>query len=129
LHLRHPGDTKKRTTKREPGMSSRPWLEALKDAMREDSADIDETPEKISESLPSEGCERCESLADGPMPVVDMQTVEKLSDSWEVEERGLIAAGWKPKERGRLVIWANPETGFYYSQEVALHLLKRRVTL
>ncbi len=106
-------------------MSSRPWLEALKDAMREGSADTDETPEKTSESLPSEGCERCESLADGPAPVVDMQTAEKLSGSWGEEERGLIAAGWKPKERGGLVIWANPERGFYYSQEVALHLLKR----
>jgi hypothetical protein len=107
-------------------MSSRPWLEALKDAMREGCADFDETPQKISESLPSKGCE---SLADGPMPLVDMQTAEKLSGSWGEEERGLIAAGWKPKERGGLVIWANPETGFYYSQEVALHLLKQRVTL
>ncbi len=110
-------------------MSSRPWLETLKASMRERGADTDKPPEKISETLPPEGCERCESLADGPMPVVDMQTAEKLSGSWGVEERGLIAAGWKPKERGRLVIWANPESGFYYSQEVALHLLQRRVTL
>ncbi len=39
------------------------------------------------------------------------------------EERRLIAAGWSPKERGGLVIWADPETGFYSSQEVALHSL------
>ena len=39
------------------------------------------------------------------------------------EERRLIAAGWSPKERGGLVIWVNPETGFYCSQEVALHRL------
>ena len=110
-------------------MSSRPWLEALKAAMSEGSADTEVTPEKISESLPSEGCERCESPADGPTPVVDVQTAEKLSGSWGEEERRLIAAGWKPKVRGGLIIWANPETGFYYSQKVALHLLKRRVTL
>ena len=40
------------------------------------------------------------------------------------EARKLLSAGWKPKERGELVIWANPETGFYYSQEVALHFLE-----
>ncbi len=32
-------------------------------------------------------------------------------------------AGWKPKERGGHLIWANPETGFYSSQEMALHRL------
>ena len=39
------------------------------------------------------------------------------------EERRLLAAGWSPKERGGLVIWANPETGFYCSRDVALHRL------
>ncbi len=39
-------------------------------------------------------------------------------------ERRLVAAGWEPKERGGLVIWANPDTGFYCSQEVALHRLE-----
>ena len=110
-------------------MSGRPWLEALKDTMGERSADTDETPEKISEVLPSRGCERCKSLIDEPTPVVDIQTDEKVRGPWEEEERRLIAAGWKPKERGGHLIWANPESGFYYSKEVALHLLKRRVAL
>jgi hypothetical protein len=39
------------------------------------------------------------------------------------DERRLLAAGWEPKERMGLVIWANPETGFYCSREVALHRL------
>ena len=39
------------------------------------------------------------------------------------EERRLLAAGWSPKERGGMLIWANPQTGFYCSQEVALHRL------
>ncbi len=110
-------------------MSGRPWLEALKDAISENNADTDETPEKIPEALPSEGCERCESPADVPTPVVDPRTAEKVRGSWGEEELMLIAAGWKPKERGGLVIWASPETGFYCSQEVALHRLKRRVIL
>ena len=101
-------------------MSNRPWLEALKDAIRENSADTDETLEKIAEALL---LERCESLADEPTPVVDVRTDEKVRGSWGEEECGLIAAGWKPKERGGLVIWANPQTGFYCSQAVALHRL------
>ena len=39
------------------------------------------------------------------------------------EERRLLAAGWSPKERGGLVIWADPQTGFYSCREVALHRL------
>ena len=110
-------------------MSGRPWLETLKATMRERHADTDTPPEKISETLPSEGCERCESLPDEATPVVDVRTDEKVRGSWGEEERRLIAASWKPKERGGLIIWANPETGFYFSQEVALHRLKRGVTL
>jgi hypothetical protein len=107
-------------------MSDRPWLDALKATMRERGADTDKPPEKILEALPSEGCERCESPADVPPPLVDMQTAEKIRGSWGEEERRLIVAGWKPKERGGRLIWANPETGFYCSQEVALRRLEAR---
>ena len=104
-------------------MSGRPWLEALKVTIRERGADTEKPPEKILEALPSEGCE---SPADVPPPLVDTQTAEKVRGSWEEEQRRLIAAGWEPKERGGLVIWANPETGFYCSQEVALYRLEAR---
>ena len=107
-------------------MSGRPWLEALKVTIRERGADTQKPPEKILEALPSEGCERCECPADVPPPLVDTQTAEKVRGSWGEEERRLIAAGWEPKERGGLVIWANPETGFYCSQEVALYRLEAR---
>jgi len=107
-------------------MNSRPGLEALKATIRERGADTDKTPEKILEALPPEGCERCESLAEVPTPAGDLRTVEKVRGSWGEAERGLIVAGWKPKKRGGLVIWANPETGFYYSQEVALYRLEAR---
>jgi hypothetical protein len=111
-------------------MNARPWLEALKAAIREPSADTVGLPNKITETLPPEGCKRCESPVDVPPQVVDTQSAEKVrSSSWGEEERRLIAAGWKPKERGGFVIWENPEASFYYSQEVALHLLKRRVAL
>jgi hypothetical protein len=110
-------------------MSGRPWLKALKDAMRKRSADTGEIAEIISETLPLEGCERCESPPDEPPNIVEnIRTAEKMRGSWGEEERRLIAAGWTPKERGGQVIWANPETGFYCSQEVALHRLKRQVT-
>ena len=64
-------------------MSTRPWLEALKATIRERSADTDGLTEKISESLSPEGCERCESLADVPTPVVDSRhSAEKVRGSW-----------------------------------------------
>lgn len=106
-------------------MSGRPWLEALKATMKERSTDTNETPGKTSESLSLEGCERCESLADGPTSIIGSPTAENVYSRWGNEERGLIAADWKPKQRGGLIIWANPETGFYYSQEVAGYSLKR----
>ncbi len=101
-------------------MSGRPWLEALEGTIRERDVNTGKTPEKISEALPSEGCE---SPAGGPTMVVDVRTTEEACGSWGEEERRLIVAGWKPKERGGLVIWANPETGFYCSWDVALHRL------
>lgn len=105
-------------------MSGRPWLTALKTTVRKQGAGTYKPSEKISETLPLEGCERCESPADAPTPDDGFRTFEKVRNSWREEECGLIAAGWKPKERGGLVIWANPETGFYYSQEVALRRLE-----
>ena len=40
------------------------------------------------------------------------------------DHRRLKAAGYKPKlSFGKRVIWERPDTGFYYSEEVALHLL------
>ena len=41
----------------------------------------------------------------------------------EWERRKLEVAGFKPKERCGKIIWQRPDNGFYYSQEVALHLL------
>ena len=106
-------------------MSGKPWLEALKATMRERGTATDETPEKTSEALSLEGCERCNTPAEVP-PAVDTQTAEEVRDPWGEHERRLMAAGWKPKERGDLVIWANPDTGFYCSQEVALYRLETR---
>ncbi len=57
------------------------------------------------------------------LPVTDIQTARALRGE---DERRLLAAGWSPKERCgplELTIWANPETGFYCSREVALHRL------
>ena len=40
------------------------------------------------------------------------------------EHRRLLAAGWKPKARCGEVIWASPQSGFWYCQEVALEVLR-----
>ena len=42
--------------------------------------------------------------------------------------RKLKAAGFNPKARGGKIIWQRPDTGFWVSQEMALHLLERRST-
>ncbi len=104
-------------------MSDRPWLEALKRTMSERSADTNEPPEENPQTLPLGGCERCESPTGELPPVTDIPSTPTIRG--EDEER-LLAAGWTPKERGGLLIWASPETGFYCSQEVALHRLKLR---
>ncbi len=55
--------------------------------------------------------------------VADTRTARPIFSPRDQEERRLLAAGWKPKERMGLVMWADPETGFYSSREVALHRL------
>ena len=43
------------------------------------------------------------------------------------EARKLLATGctgWEPKERCGKIIWKCPDTGFYYSQEMARHFLR-----
>jgi hypothetical protein len=107
-------------------MSGRPWLEAPKATMREQGADADKSPEKTLEALPPERCERCKRLADAPTPSDDLRTIPKVHGSWGEEERRLMDAGWKPKERGGRLILANSETGFYCSQKVALHRIEAR---
>ena len=62
-----------------------------------------------------------------PAPVTDIRTARAIPNS--PDEHRLLAAGWVPKEGCGplgLTIWANPETGFYCCQEVALHRLERK---
>ena len=42
------------------------------------------------------------------------------------EGRRVQSAGFEPKERGGKIIWERPDTGFWVSQEMALHLLERK---
>jgi len=45
-------------------------------------------------------------------------------DSGTGNARRLRESAWKPKVSfGKRVIWERPDTGFYYSEESALHLL------
>ena len=79
-------------------------------------------------------------LVDAPAGAVTEDLVSLLAEhkakilellAWERErERRLLAAGWSPK-RGcgplGLTIWADPASGFYCSQEVALLRLERGI--
>lgn len=62
-------------------------------------------------------------------PATNINTARGFAVERDPDDRRLIAAGWSPKDRcgpKDLSIWANPETGFYFSREVALHCLGQR---
>jgi hypothetical protein len=42
----------------------------------------------------------------------------------EPEDQILRAAGFEAERRGGKIIWKRPDTGFYVSQENALHFLR-----
>ena len=68
-------------------------------------------------------CAKTETVAkEGRKPgeVVRMQATA------DPEACKLSAAGWEPKERCGKVIWKHPGNGFYYSQEVSVHLLNQK---
>ena len=61
----------------------------------------------IGESVnPDVGCEKSEISEKSP------------------EYRRLLDAGWVPRVRRGKTIWASPQTGFWYSEEVAFELLR-----
>lgn len=56
-----------------------------------------------------------------PAPVVELPAIRTAPGAEALE---LEAAGWEPKERCGKTIWANPQTGLWYSEEMALELLR-----
>lgn len=97
------------------------WLDALKETIEEEPKPPGEnlrkpTPATMQNVQKPREVSRSE--------VVDIRTARAAHR--DPDERRLIAAGWTPKDnRGplNLTIWADPETGFCYSREVALHRL------
>lgn len=100
------------------------WLDALKETIEEaprtPSEDLAKpTPIKVQKVRKLQEAER-----EAGGEVVNLNAARALRDE---DERRLLAAGWSPKDRCgplALTIWANPETGFYCSQEIALHRLR-----
>ena len=98
----------------------RSWLDTLKETIEEKP----QLPRENSESPKAtnvQNVRKSEEKAGGEVINVNTAHVPRTAD-----ECGLLAAGWSPKERMRLTIWANPMTGFYFSKEVALHCLDQR---
>jgi hypothetical protein len=59
--------------------------------------------------------------------VTDVQTMRQSRPiQLDSSGRKLEAAGFQPKERDGKIIWQRPDTGFWVSQEMALHLLEAR---
>jgi hypothetical protein len=67
---------------------------------------------EVRRDLPESQCEEGEALAAIPVTSADHQRLEE--------------AGYTPKiSFGERVIWQRPDTGFWVSQEMALHLLEK----
>ena len=49
----------------------------------------------------------------------------ELFEDHDPEDAALLAAGWKPRDRGDTSFWVSPESGFAYSREMALAQLER----
>jgi hypothetical protein len=102
----------------------RPWLEALKEHCDRRGQEQEETREAVFADAPGD---QLTKPTKAPAPAVDIKSAR--TRSWGEDESRLIATGWSPKERCGplgLTIWANPETGFYCSREVALHRMDDR---
>lgn len=96
------------------------WLDALKVTLEEEPR---RPREDSHEPRPSTMQKVQKPREEAGGEVVDIRTARAPRDG---DERRLLAAGWRPKHGcGPLgiTIWASPETGFYCSQEVALHRL------
>ena len=109
-------------------MNSRPWLETLKKRAAEEVLEESDRQPKETSEVPDGVLTKPTILSQNAgetQDVTDTWTAGAVSSSGEDELR-LIVAGWEPKERCGLIIWASPETGFYCSQEVALHRLEAR---
>ena len=52
-----------------------------------------------------------------------------LLELLEWERRTLEVAGFKSKERCGQTIWQSPDNGFWYSQDMAMHLQSQEGTL
>ncbi len=68
-------------------------------------------------------------IANG-IPQREPEIVSQSADATDLSKpdtenaRRLLGAGWKPKVSFfEQVIWERPDTGFYVSEEMALHLL------
>ncbi len=101
--------------------TKKPWLDALKETIGEEPRSPREDPGKPATATMQKVQKPCEVSRGEIVSIEPTRSVQRSRD-----ERRLLAAGWSPKDRCgplKLTIWASPETGFYCSQEVALHRL------
>lgn len=101
----------------------KPWLDALKKTIEEEPQLPREDSEKSKTTTVQNMQKPREAEHEAGGEVVDLNTARVLGSE---DERRLLAASWSPKDRCgplELTIWADPETCFYCSREIALHRL------
>ena len=87
------------------------YLKVLRDSKTRRSESIQRG--EVQQDAPEPQCEEAGALGAKPVSSADHQRLEE--------------AGYKSKiSFGGRVIWERPDTGFWVSQEMALHLLEKR---
>jgi hypothetical protein len=65
-------------------------------------------------------CGKRETVAEEGRQPAESMRIRTVADP---DTRKLLAAGWEPKQRCWRTIWKRSGGGFYYSREMATHLL------
>lgn len=107
------------------------WLDVLKESLEAETTDTRrrDAPaplarvDKVSESLirPTDNTDKSPHES----RIRPLTPVAEPCAALGPEGRKLEASGWKPKERCGKTIWASPENGFWYSEEMALLRLRQ----
>src|SRR5919107_3911461 len=99
-------------------------LRAVGDDLEYEGPEEAITPELLERLKAHKGnlmrvCRKTDTVAEEDRNPAETGCTRNTTDP---ENRKLCAARWEPKERCGKTIWKRPDSGYYYAQEVALHL-------
>jgi hypothetical protein len=100
-------------------------LRAVGDDLEYEGPEVAITPELLERLKAHKAdlmvaCANAERVAEEDRKPAEIMCMRATADP---QAHKLSAAGWEPKERCGKTIWKRPDTGFYCSQEMAVHFL------